>query len=105
MTDPRPTTPITKIVSGNTIYSDNFKQDHFILGWIVVDRDKMITELEVELKMGRERGLNDFAKKIFDRLSVAVVACNNEQQEIAYEYADYVVREELKSIRDGVKHD
>ena len=48
---------IIKIVCGNTIYSDNFKLDYLTGGWIVVDREKMIRELEDALKAEREKVL------------------------------------------------
>ena len=40
---------IQKIIAGNTIYSDNFKKDQ-LTGWVVVDRDKMTQELQIEYK-------------------------------------------------------
>ena len=52
-------------------YSDNFKLDYLTGGWVVVDRDKMIGELEAELKEEREKVLmcvhedvNDLAKEV-----------------------------------------
>lgn len=60
----RPSTPITRIVGGNTVYSDNFKLDYLTGGWVVVDRDKMITELEAELKKERKSVLDELEQKI-----------------------------------------
>jgi len=53
MTDAR------NIVAANTIYSDNFKLDYLTGGWVIVDRDKMITELDEAMKGEWKRGYND----------------------------------------------
>ena len=50
---------IIKIVCGNTIYSDNFKLDYLTGGWIVVDREKMIRELEEALLKSNQEGFEE----------------------------------------------
>ena len=53
---------VRNIIDGNTIYSDNFKSDYLTGGWVVVDRDKMIQELQTEYK-DLQHSLDSYKKR------------------------------------------